>query len=579
MSIHRFLDVSTDLMYYECNMQTVAAYYRVSTASQDLESQKYKVREYAKNNNYQIVKEFEDYAFSGANYERPALLELQQWTYENQGSTVLMAELDRAARDYVIYLDLRKICRNNNIRLLFLNVPQTGNPEIDSLLENILAAFAEFDKTNIKNKLMRGKMLRLKSGNPIVSRVGYGYLYIKTTDGNPAQIITNPDEADVVKLIFDLFVEKRMSINGISKYLGIEKKIPTQNKSKQWSRSTLHGILSRSCYATGDFLYSKYEYRHNGKRSIRLGLKKEADWIHLQVPTIIDKETFDRAQELLKLNKHKDPKNKKYEYLLSSLLRCGVCGKPYQAYTNKPNMNRYYRCSNRNTYDETGKSITCKGRLVTASFIEPKVWDSIKDLANNFDVYKKNYFSVWKEIEKTKKKLEDNRDSIVKKIDVLEKKRSDIMAAINSGILGVNDLIAYNTSYNTKKEELDQNLRDVTKELDKISPAPNIKRVVFERRNLNKELSFEQMREYVMKYIREITVLPEKHKYRIEFVVPYESQLIDVEPFKHSSRRFSSTDNATNINNLLIIRDVDYSPYLLSLDSIVSKDVDRYYKR
>jgi len=538
-------------------MREATAYYRVSTQSQDIQSQREKVHEFAAKNDYQIVKEFTDDGISGANPDRPALLDLYKWIDCNSGKTLLLSSVDRAGRELSILVDLKKKCDFNSVDFYPINCPKTGNPALDTLTLTLLAGIAEYEKTIINERMMRGKLYKLKHGNPIVSRAPYGYLYVKTSKDKSAEIKINPDEAEVVKTIFDLYVNKHYSINKIAIYLSVKKKITTQTGNSNWKRSTIRQILIRSCYATGILPYCRFEHRHNGKRSVIIGERKKEEQILIKVPAFIDKQSIDKAALLLQQNKHKDPKNVKYPYLLSSLLKCSVCGKGYQGYTNKYNMKSYYRCSNRDLFNEKGKSVICKGRLVTALHIEPKIWEAVKEIATNPNMFKKDYIKIINGITVTLNRLNERKEYIAKKLSIQDRRRSEFMSAYNAGVVGIDDLLVYRKTYEDSKNNLQTELMEIQEKINKIDPSPDLNRIVFERENMKSDMPFERKREIVRKYIKSITVLPERHKYRVEFVIPYKPLNIEVHPFKHSTRVVRDIYNPPNYFHMFLIKDAN----------------------
>ncbi|MFA6007017.1 MAG: recombinase family protein, partial [Candidatus Shapirobacteria bacterium] len=145
-------------------LKPAAAYLRVSTDGQDTKSQRDKIEEYALANDYEVETWFVDEALSGTLDDRPALLELKEWVPKNEGKSVLMVGIDRLARDFVIYADFSQLFNNYRINSVYLNCPKVGEPSIDTLLQNILAAFAAYEKDVIRDRMDRGKRFKIKSG-------------------------------------------------------------------------------------------------------------------------------------------------------------------------------------------------------------------------------------------------------------------------------------------------------------------------------------------------------------------------------------------------------------------------------
>ncbi len=77
----------------------VVIYARVSTSTQDYNHQLKSLRDFAKKNNYEVVKEFKE-KISGAKkiHDRMALTELMDFVRENRVEKVLIFECSRLSR-------------------------------------------------------------------------------------------------------------------------------------------------------------------------------------------------------------------------------------------------------------------------------------------------------------------------------------------------------------------------------------------------------------------------------------------------------------------------------------------------
>ena len=105
-------------------------------------------------------------------------------------------------------------------------------------------------------------------------------------------------------------------------------------KSEGWKKTTIGKILTQEIY-TGTLVW--------GRNSIR-GLPPIR--VENAYPAIVDRETFDHIQSLMKerapLSLH--PKRVASRYLLSGLARCGYCGKALVGQEAKSGKFTYYIC-------------------------------------------------------------------------------------------------------------------------------------------------------------------------------------------------------------------------------------------
>jgi site-specific DNA recombinase len=110
-----------------------------------------------------------------------------------------------------------------------------------------------------------------------------------------------------------------------------------------------------------------YQY---GKRS-----KKQRGLWEVQVPRLVSDELWQAAQEALARNRI-IAKNTPRHYLLTGLIKCGVCGKSYCAAHGRDNI-VWWRCNGRMTsrYDSNNR---CQSKMVKGTEIETIVWQDIE---------------------------------------------------------------------------------------------------------------------------------------------------------------------------------------------------------
>jgi len=130
-------------------------YIRVSTIEQNFERQLEGIK---------LDRSFVD-KVSGKSVDRPALQEML--TYVRDGDTIIVHSMDRLARNVD---DLRQIVNGltaKQVKVKFINeaLEFTGEDSpISNLLLSVMGAFAEFERTLIKERQMEGIELAKKRG-------------------------------------------------------------------------------------------------------------------------------------------------------------------------------------------------------------------------------------------------------------------------------------------------------------------------------------------------------------------------------------------------------------------------------
>jgi hypothetical protein len=187
------------------------------------------------------------------------------------------------------------------------------------------------DYLNYYKKIQkRGRLLSVSQGNYIASTPPYGFDKIKVIDGKKEcpTLKENPEQADVVRMIFDMYGNKamgRVSICHKLDEMGIK-----PPKGKQWSQTAVREML-RNVHYIG-------KVRWNWRPVVTVVEKGEFQKIRPQGNVeeylvfegkhdgIVSQELFDKVQERLG-NNHRATSRVKLRNPLAGILYCRKCGK------------------------------------------------------------------------------------------------------------------------------------------------------------------------------------------------------------------------------------------------------------
>jgi site-specific DNA recombinase len=127
-------------------------------------------------------------------------------------------------------------------------------------------------------------------------------------------------------------------------------------------------------------------YRKNIKTARRV--RPQEEWIPIPVPPILDRSTWERAQEQLQQNFLRSPRNnKRHSYLLRGLVKCGNCGFTYVGAFSRGR--RYYHCGNR--VPLPGQKSHCPALSVWADSLEEVVWEAVTQALQHPDILAQEY--------------------------------------------------------------------------------------------------------------------------------------------------------------------------------------------
>ena len=190
------------------NSFKVGLYIRLSrddgnVESDSIVSQRSLLNQYVKENNYKVVDEYVDDGFSGTNFDRPSFKRLMKDIELGKINMIITKDMSRLGRDYIGTGELiEKYFPNNNIRYIAIN------DGIDTFIDNTNNDIAPFKAImndmyakDISKKIKSSLYSRMKDGLYVSGRCPFGYMK-DPNDKN--RLIINKEQAEVVKLIFDL---------------------------------------------------------------------------------------------------------------------------------------------------------------------------------------------------------------------------------------------------------------------------------------------------------------------------------------------------------------------------------------
>ena len=136
----------------------VAVYARVSTTDQTCESQLRELREYAARRGWEVYREYIDTGWSGSKATRPQLDRLMKEAREKRFDVVVVWKLDRWGRSLAHLVESVKQLAAMGVRFLAVtqNIDTDENNPMARLLMHLMAAFAEFEREMIRERVASG---------------------------------------------------------------------------------------------------------------------------------------------------------------------------------------------------------------------------------------------------------------------------------------------------------------------------------------------------------------------------------------------------------------------------------------
>src|SRR5574344_830541 len=153
-----------------------------------------------------LPEHYDDGGFSGGNLKRPALQQLLKDVENGKVDMIVVYKIDRLTRSLLDFAQLVKTLESHNCS--FVSVTQNFNTcdSMGKLTLNILLSFAQFERElgaeRVRDKIAASKKKRMWTGGP--TPLGY--------DIKEKKLIINPEEAEVVKFIFDDYLKTKSQL-------------------------------------------------------------------------------------------------------------------------------------------------------------------------------------------------------------------------------------------------------------------------------------------------------------------------------------------------------------------------------
>ena len=193
----------------------------------------------------------------------------------------------------------------------------------------------------------------------------FGYRRVKVNDGAKERPTLKPDPATapVVKEVF----QSSLRGNGLKEICKELNERGITNRGRRWYKGGLHYLLTNEAY-TGTLVWGRTSKGDKDPDPVRV----TKAW-----KPLVSKKVFEAVQRGLRERTPvvQRPARVGSKFLLSGLLRCGVCGRPYTGQGAKGGQYGYYVCG---TLLREGAG-TCEARYLNTPKVEGFVIEKIRE--------------------------------------------------------------------------------------------------------------------------------------------------------------------------------------------------------
>lgn len=457
-------------------MNKVALYMRISVEefgerieSESISSQRLLITDYilkdSELRSYEKV-EYIDDGYSGTNINRPSFIKLMDDVKQGKVNCIVVKDLSRFLRDYILIGDyLENIFPFLNIRFISINdgydsFKEKGNgTDLDIQFKSLLYDFYSKD---VSDKVKTSMRIQKKQGKYLAWSPPYGYM---KDPNDKYSIVVDEIVAPVVRQIFSLYLDG-LSTREIARVMNKEghivpsirkkeltnmdysyKMIEYKGKKPSWTNGTITDILMNENY-TGTYVFNMQPRIEVGGSKARFLPKEEWERVPNHHEAIISIEDFEKVRSLKEKNQFMEKKNTDFEWYkkspLQSVVRCSTCGHILNCQTTRRNKKDgsiyelfYFRC-------RICPQLGNEGNSVRADRLEKIVFELLKEKLGTEET---NF-----------KSTEETKDTLVKQISELEKKKDLSYEKFKLGKISREKFISLKSRYDMEIEILKDSL-------------------------------------------------------------------------------------------------------------------------
>ena len=387
----------------------------------------------------------------------------------------MMDDANAGKIDYIITKSISRFARNNGDIINSINTLRNRGiyvffeeETIDSaspgyeLILTVLGIIAQQEVENTSAHVTKGLYIKMSRGELVGFNKCLGYDYDKETK----QLSVNPEEAELVRYIFDRY---NLGIGSTEIARELNEKGLRTIKGNEWGSSTIMSILKNEKYI-GDLRQGK-TYTNNAIEKHRACNRGERQMYYVKDhhEPIIDREIWDKARAIHKIRirgrtmgSTEKVDNYSRKYAFSSKLECYFCGSRLTRRSWHGEMEEKYKktiwhCC---TYVKKGAQYCPDSKGIEERVIETAFIEAYNLLCgNNQDVVEKFLSRVEKTLDK--EKLASKEKKLEEKLSVISNKRQKLVENYLNGTIE-------KEVYKPKDDEIKAELGILQKEYDQV---------------------------------------------------------------------------------------------------------------
>lgn len=377
----------------------------------------------AKSRNYNIGAIYKEVVSGETISARPVMQQVLHEVEAGMWDGVLVVEVERLARgDTIDQGIVSRAFQYSDTKIITPTKTYDPNNEFDEEYFEFGLFMSRREYKTIKRRLNAGRIASAREGKYGGNKPPYGYRRVKLPNEKGWTLEIEPDQAAVVKLIFEWYV------NGIDgNRIGMSKIVRKLNDmgfktmhGGSWVISTVQSIIRNPVYAGMIRWNSRKSIRSIRDGQVTVSRPMAEDYILTEGrhPAIVSRELFDQAQKIVDQNPARPVSSLHViKNPLAGIVRCGKCGHTMTRKAPSGRQEALLQCP----YS------SCSTVSSKLSLVENSLIDGIQKLVDgyrlNSDVSDQNFASS---IE-TKKDLLLEKQAELKRLEKKKEKQYDLL--------------------------------------------------------------------------------------------------------------------------------------------------------
>jgi len=364
-----------------------------------------------------IATRYDDGGFSGGTIERPAFKHLLSDAEAGEFDVIVCYRLDRISRSLVDFVKVHEFLERRRVALVSVTESINTSTPHGRMMVNVLLSFAQYERELIgertKDKLSAARRKgKFTGGHPVL---GFDL------DPRGGQLLVNNAEAEMVREVFQLFLEKRSLVQ-----------VADELNRRAW---TLKRWTTKDGKPYGGGRFDKVSLRRLLTNHAYIGkVEFEGEVYDGEHAAIVAPKMFRDVLQVLAENHSTGGASHRNRYgaLLRNILRCAACDSAMSFAPTKKGgrLYRYYRCSRSM---KTGAA-SCPTASIPADRIEALVVAQIRRVGASPELQHETFHRVLAEIAAKRRGFKAEAKRLTKQSGELENTGGKLVHALADAI-------------------------------------------------------------------------------------------------------------------------------------------------